>query len=441
MSKQTAALTRMSSLFLGVFLLMVGMMLLGMGLALKVPSLYGEGMSGIILSIHYVGLIAGAIWSRDMIQGFGHIRAFAAYATILSAAVVFHALIEDQIVWMVLRLVFGLCFGGLIAIFESWISDAAEPEQRGMIVAFYQFVTYFGQGLGMLSVNMVDIDGDTVFLLASVVLSVSLVPIVLTRLSAPTPDPFKPKSFGELFEVSPLALTGALGSGLILGSLYALTSVYLVKTGMQNFAITLINVAIVAGGMLFQIPLALVADRVDRRIALLSVFMLIGLSCLAVMVRVAMGAGFVELCVWFFIIGGGTAMIYPIALARAYDFLKPEKYVAAASAMVMAYSATAFIGPAVGGVLMQRFGADLFLPLMVGMATLMALFTIYRMVRGENMTIEQQEDIVVMPMRLTTSAGLALDPRTPDPEEELGEGEEDMLSDDERGGRGYDPSH
>ena len=208
MSTQASALFRMSSLFLGIFFLMLGMMLLGMGLAIKVPSLYGEGMSGIILSIHYVGLIVGAIRSRDLIDRVGHIRAFAAYATILSAAVIFHALVEDQFVWMLLRLIFGLCFGGLVAIFESWISDAAEPSQRGFVVSFYQFVTYFGQALGMLCVNLVDIDGNAVFLMASVVLSVSLVPIVLTRLTAPAPEPFKPKGFRELFEVSPLALTG-----------------------------------------------------------------------------------------------------------------------------------------------------------------------------------------------------------------------------------------
>ena len=144
MSTQASALFRMSSLFFGIFFLMLGMMLLGMGLAIKVPSLYGEGISGIILSIHYVGLIVGAIRSRDLIDRVGHIRAFAAYATILSAAVIFHALVEDQFVWMLLRLIFGLCFGGLVAIFESWISDAAEPSQRGFVVSFYQFAHLLG---------------------------------------------------------------------------------------------------------------------------------------------------------------------------------------------------------------------------------------------------------------------------------------------------------
>ena len=440
MLTQAVALLRMSSLFLGVFCLMIGMMLLGMGLAIKVPTLYDEGISAIILSIHYVGLIVGAVRSRDLIERVGHIRAFAAYATILSAAVIFHALVEDQWVWMLLRLIFGLCFGGLLAIFESWISDAADPKQRGLVVGFYQFITYFGQALGMLCVNLVDVDGNAVFLMASVVLSVSLVPIVLTRLSAPAPEPFRPKGFGELFEVSPLALTGAIGSGLILGSLYTLTSVYLVKLEIDTFTITLINVAIVVGGMLFQIPLALIADRVDRRVALLSVFLLIGVASAGAFMRVQMSASLSELFAWFFVIGGGTAMIYPIALARAYDYLKPEKYVAAASAMVMAYSAAAFVGPAIGGVLMQYLGIQLFLPMMILMALVMALFTIIRMVRGESMSIEDQEEIVVMPTRLVTNASLALDPRTPDETDALGEGEEDMLSDTELMGDRFDPT-
>ena len=208
---QASALFRMSSCF-GYFLLDVGHDAVGHGSSDQGAFLYGEGMSGIILSIHYVGLIVGAIRSRDLIDRVGHIQAFAAYATILGRRD-FHALVEDQFVWMLLRLIFGLCFGGLVAIFESWISDAAEPNQRGFVVSFYQFVTYFGQALGMLCVNLVDIDGNAVFLMASVVLSVSLVPIVLTRLTAPAPEPFKPR-VSRTFWCHPW-LTEAIGSGLI----------------------------------------------------------------------------------------------------------------------------------------------------------------------------------------------------------------------------------
>ena len=105
----------------------------------------------------------------------------------------------------------------------------------------------------------------------------------------------------------------------------------------------------------------------------------------------------------------------------------------------MAYSAAAFVGPALGGILMQQFGVGLFLPVMVAMASIMALFAVYRMIRGESMSVEDQEEIVVMPTRLAT-AGLALDPRTPDQYDELGEGEEDMLSDTELMGERYDPT-
>ena len=108
--------------------------------------------------------------------------------------------------------------------------------------------------------------------------------------------------------------------------------------------------------------------------------------------------------------------------------------------MVMAYSAAAFVGPALGGILMQQFGVGLFLPMMVAMASIMALFTVYRMIRGESMSVEDQEEIVVMPTRLATAASLALDPRTPDQYDELGEGEEDMLSDTELMGERYDPT-
>ena len=411
----------LTSLFAGIFLLMVGQMLLGLGLSIKVPSLYGDGMSGVILSVHYLGLIVGAVRSREMIRRIGHIRTFAANATVLSAAVVFHAVVEDAYVWIALRLIFGLCFGALIAVFESWISDAAPGNSRGLIVSFYQFVAYFGQALGMFSLNFIHVDSDIVFLLSSVILSISLVPIVLTRVRAPVPEPFKPQKLSELFSISPLALTGAAGAGVLFGVLFALTSVFLVRLEYSAFDITMINVAIVLGGMAFQVPLAIIADRIDRRVMLLSIFILIALGCLGAMFRVSGDATLWELAAWFFLIGGGTAMAYPVALARAYDYLEPSEYVRAASAMVMTYSAMAFLGPLLGGFVFQAFGSGSFFLILIGFSLFLVAFTVFRMIRGESMSVEAQEEIVIAPTRLGASAGVQLDPRI----EEEGEGEGD----------------
>ena len=41
---------------------------------------------------------------------------------------------------------------------------------------------------------------------------------------------------------------------------------------------------------------------------------------------------------------------------------------------------------------------------------------------GESISIEEQEEINVVPTRLATKCGLALDPRTPDGSDTLGKG-------------------
>ena len=68
---------------------------------------------------------------------------------------------------------------------ESWLNDRATNKNRGQLLSAYMIILYSGLGIGMLLLNISDPTNYEPFILVSVLLSLALVPILLTKRSAP----------------------------------------------------------------------------------------------------------------------------------------------------------------------------------------------------------------------------------------------------------------
>ena len=124
--------------------LMLGMLLLMMGNALQ-GSLLGvrgslEGIDpsalGFVMSAYFVGFLGGSKLTPILLRRVGHIRVFAAYGSLVSAAFILYAVKVDPFYWWFLRLVVGFCFSGLYVVAESWINDTSTNETRGQALSF-----------------------------------------------------------------------------------------------------------------------------------------------------------------------------------------------------------------------------------------------------------------------------------------------------------------
>ena len=97
----------------------VGMMMLANGLQ---GSLIGvrasiEGYSalsaGIILTGYYAGFLSGALIIPHRIRKVGHVRMFAALASIASISILFHSIHVSFLGWFLMRFISGMCFVGM----------------------------------------------------------------------------------------------------------------------------------------------------------------------------------------------------------------------------------------------------------------------------------------------------------------------------------------
>ena len=121
----------------------IASLLLSFGLLLMANGLFAtllgvrsslEGFStflvGLIMSAYFIGLFVGGRFAIKVVASVGHIRAFAAFASIMSTTALIHVLWIDPVVWFVLRAIAGFCMAGMIMVSESWINERATNKMR-----------------------------------------------------------------------------------------------------------------------------------------------------------------------------------------------------------------------------------------------------------------------------------------------------------------------
>lgn len=162
------------------------LMLLGSGLlttyiSLRLTSINVSGaLIGAIIAANYIGLVIGGKVGHFLIARVGHIRAYVSCAGIITAAVLGHGLTEYIPVWVVLRLIIGLCMMCQYMVLESWLNDQSESNQRGRVFGFYMAASYLGMSLGQIVLMLQANLGISTLLLIALCFSLCLVPIALT---------------------------------------------------------------------------------------------------------------------------------------------------------------------------------------------------------------------------------------------------------------------
>lgn len=369
-------------------LLSYGLLLLGNGLFMTLLGVRTklEGFSteiiGAIAAGYFAGFLIGALFAVRVVAGVGHIRAFAAFASIMSISALAPVLWVDPLVWLVTRLVSGYSMAGMITVTESWLNERASNETRGRVFSFYMITNFLAAGCGQFLLLLGDPAAFELFSVASIVFSLALVPVLLTRATGPAPITLHPVRLREIYRTSPLALAGALSAGLVNATFYGLGPVFAYGIGLSTPEISLFMASVILGGLLLQWPVGRLSDRVDRRRVLTTMATLTALACAAV-VTVTGGEP-----LWLFaaaaLYGGLSFTIYSVSAAHANDFSPRDRLVQTTSGLLIAYGVGASAGPILAAMVMGRVGPGGLFLFSAGINVLLALYGVRRMVRGRS---------------------------------------------------------
>ena len=360
---------------ISVSLLMFGNSMTSTLLALRADiENYSNEMVGFIASGYFLGFAIGTFRSGPLINRIGHIRAFSAFSAVAAASVLLVLITSNAWAWVGLRAVMGAAAAGLFVVVESWLNNRATNNSRGILLSLYIMIGYVASAFGQQTIKFGDPGSYELFLLAGVVLTLSLVPVALTRATHPDPVEKPFLNIRKLYTVSPTAFGACLVAGLITSSWWGLGPVYGREVGLNVEQISGFMTAGLVGGMLLQIPIGRLSDRFDRRFILLAVTIgLTGPALMLVLGDLLAGWTLITTVALFF---GLSSTLYPLSIAYANDYLEPGDIVAASGGFVLVYGIGAVLGPLASSYSMRMIGPSgmfMFIILAAGLLVLMIL--------------------------------------------------------------------
>ena len=390
----------------GLLLLANGMFGTLIGLRTQIEN-FSTAVAGLIVAAYFVGLLAGGLQAVRVVAAVGHIRAFAAFASIMSVSALGIVLVIDHFAWAAMRFVGGFCMAGMIVATESWLNERCTNQTRGQVMAFYMITNYLAAGCGQFILPLGDPADFELFCVASIIYSLALVPVLLTRASAPRPSPPERASMPELWKLSPLGLIGATAAGIVNTNFQGLAPVFAHGTGFSLTQISTFMAAGIFGGLLLQWPMGRLSDRVDRRTVLAGVALGTAAASFGVwLITGVTGGAFTGLVVLVVAYGGLSSTVYSLCAAHANDFAPPDKLAQTASGLLIAYGLGASAGPVLTSNLMEMFGPTTLFMVNAWVHGLLGVFALYRMFRRAPKPKAQQRPIVESPGGQFTSGQL-----------------------------------
>jgi len=384
-----SALLSCSALLLGFGILMLGDGLQGTLLAIRADlEGFSTTVTGLIMSTFYIGFLLGSILTPKLTQQVGHIRVFAALSALASAAILLHALFIDIPVWIALRLISGFCFAGLYIVAESWLNDRATNQTRGKLLSLYMIVTYAGVGGGQLLLNLASPSEFPLFILTSVLISVAVVPLLLSARSPPKHQESVNISLLALYRLSPLGIVSMFAVGLVTAAFFALGPVYGQRIGLDVEYISYFMAAAVAGTIILQAPIGVLSDRFDRRIILTITTLLTSVAAIYCVFASQISTNMLLIAVALF--GGLALPLYSVCIAYTNDHLNPNQMIAASGALVLTSGLGAVVGPILIASFMDSYGEQALFWSFATVHGLTGLFALYRMTVSAAVPLDQQ---------------------------------------------------
>ena len=388
------------ALLFGMCLLMIGNGMQGtiLGIRGEIEAFSTVEMS-IVMSAYFAGFLGGSRMAPSMIARVGHVRVFAALASLISAVMIFYPTVTDPFAWTAGRVLIGFCFSAVYVTAESWLNDAASNETRGQALSLYMVVQTLGIVISQGILVLTDPSGYVPFVIPSIIVSLAITPILLSISPTPAFDRTKPMSLKKLWQTSPLGCFGQFVLGGVFAAQFGMAPVFGTQAGLSVGQISTFVAMFFVAAMITQYPIGWLSDRLDRRF-LIVIVSLIGMS--GAITGQLLSDSFPMLLVAAFLMGGMTNPLYSLLVAHTNDFLEHDDMPAAAGGLVFLNGLGAVSGPLIVGYLMERTGPAGFFTFTTVLFAALVLYALYRTTQRSTIALEDTGAYVAMAPATTT---------------------------------------
>ncbi|BCD91370.1 MFS transporter [Francisella halioticida] len=340
-------------------------------------------MIGLVSAAYFFGMMAGSYFSQSTIVRVGYIRAFVLFASLMAISTLIIGIFKEISVWMFFRFVCGFSLAALFIIIESWCILSSEKKNRGLIFSIYLFVYYGTQALSQLMINFHFSQALLAYCFISSLCSIAIVLMAFTKTVAPVPQSEEICSPIQIMIKVPLAMVASVVGGALLGAIYTILPVFLVRVDSNHDMISFLMMTTILGGMLLQIPMGKLSDIIDRR----KVILLAGAGiCLASILICMLHNSYLIFSIIIFVFGGCAFVIYPLSISHASDFLDESEILGTIGVLTIAYGLGSVVGPVVISSFMAVVGPFGFFAITALLSASLCVYSIYRISKRKSAT-------------------------------------------------------
>ena len=406
------------ALFLGMGAIMLAYGFQGSLLGVRaVKEEFSLTQTGFMMSGYFVGYFIGAITIPNLILRVGHIRIFAAFASIASLVILIHAVFVSPLLWFLLRVLTGISMVSIYTVAESWLNDRASNKNRGSVLSIYMVILYGAMGVGMFFLNFSNPINFEPFILVSIITSGALIPILLTKRKPPTFKKIGTMSILEVYISSPFGMVSSFLYGTIQSALFTLLAVYAAGMNFSIFQISLVTFLLAISGAISQWPIGKLSDIYDRRKVIIIVSFAAAFFALCAIFsssQMYLPDGLATSKFWFYVFlilfAFCSLPMFSLILAHTNDFIPKEKFVAAGARLQFIFGLGAMGGPFLCSIFMDIAGLNGFFVFLMFFHILIGIYGVYRS-RIRPAVENPDSQFVAMPQSITP-AGIELNPTT-----------------------------
>ncbi|MGH6900627.1 MAG: MFS transporter [Geminicoccaceae bacterium] len=345
--------------------------IIGMTLAFSFPLLslvldhrgIPADLIGLNSAMNGLAVFVIAPWLPRLVNRLGVARSMALGQSLCIASLLALPLEVDLVLWSALRFLLGL--GTVLAwvASESAVNALAEEARRGRVIGVYATLFCVGYAAGPALVGVTGSEGFLPFALCASLLALGLLPLLLVRgLDRLMAEPGR-SDLTLVWRQAPVALGAILVFGFVETICFALLPIYGLRVGYDEVGATLLLSALIAGNIIFQLPLGWLADHLPRISVLLGC---VAVSLAGVLMWPQAMAGALVwplLLIW----GGALGGLYTLSQTLLGERFRGSDLAVANTAFVLLYQVGAMSGPAIGGIALERLGVP-GLPLTMALA-------------------------------------------------------------------------
>lgn len=333
------------------------------------------GMIGLSAAMTPLGIIASAPLIPLMTRRVGAARLAMVCAIMAAVLLALIGFLQNNFAWFVLRFLVGVAIDPLYVLSEVWMISLAPPGKRGRVMGLYTAIVGAGFAAGPLSLMLVGTQGWPPFLLGIAAFLSCTVCLFVVRHRLPGMDGDGGGiSLASFLRLAPaLLLAVAVTAGYEQGML-SLFPVYGGTYGLGEATVASLLALMIAGNVVMQVPLGLLAERVSPRRLMVACASITALGT-ALMPLFIGGSG-----IWLllFAIGGFSYSMYSMALIELGNRFSGQALIAGNAAFAVMWGVGGIGGPPGAGFAMQWAGAEVLPWVLAGACAVLVAFALWR---------------------------------------------------------------